>query len=47
MAVDAVIASLQGLTVKCQSEEEVSERCLSVEPAKPISRIEDAGVTSV
>lgn len=48
-AVDDVIASLQGLKVKSttESEAEVKETLLSVEPAKPISRIEDAGVTSV
>ncbi|XP_046667746.1 methenyltetrahydrofolate synthase domain-containing protein isoform X2 [Homalodisca vitripennis] len=46
-AVDDVIASLQGLTVKCKREAEIQETLLSVEPAKPISRIENAGVTSV
>jgi len=46
-AVDDVIASLQGLKVKCQHEDGKEETILSVEPAKPISRIENAGVTSV
>lgn len=46
-AVDDVIASLQGLKVKFESKAEVKEALLSVEPAKPISRIENAGVTSV
>lgn len=45
MEEDSVIAALQGLTFKCQGEvkeEEATERPLSVGPAQPISRIEDA-----
>jgi len=45
--VDDVIASLQGLKVKCKSEEEEKETLLSVEVAKTISKIEDAGITAV
>lgn len=52
IAVDDVLASLQGLTVKCRGESEteaVSENLLSVEKAepKPFGRVENAGVTSV
>jgi hypothetical protein len=46
-AVDDVIASLQGLKVKCKTEEEEKETVLSVEVAKPISKMEDAGITAV
>ncbi|XP_054258917.1 methenyltetrahydrofolate synthase domain-containing protein isoform X2 [Macrosteles quadrilineatus] len=47
--VDDVIASLQGLKVKCRSEEqeEAKESLLSFEVAQTSSRVEDAGITSV
>lgn len=48
VAVDDVIASLQGLTVKSKSKDgEDTEATLTVEPAKSISRIENAGMTAV
>lgn len=48
VAMDDVIASLQGLTVKSKNKDgEDNEALLTVEPAKTISRIENAGVTAV
>lgn len=48
VAVDDVIASLQGLTVKSKSKDgEDTEASLTVEPAKSISQIENAGMAAV